>query len=226
MHLAGGRQNIRGGYRMLGSKDNNCQIRVLHASPDGSAVDIFVDGQPAITGLTFGHISDYVELPSGQHNVQVFPAGTSGTGSPALGGGFTCAGDQRHTLAAIGKASSVKLESLDDTTTAPSSNMAKVRVFHTAPDAPAVDVVASNGSTLFSGVSFGEVTPFKEVSSNIIGVDIRGSGSSQVVLSVPDQTFESGYIYTLVAMGMVSGAPSFMVLPLKEKAQERERVRV
>src|SRR5687768_7879140 len=60
------------------------RVRVMHASPDTPPVDIFVDGQKAVTGLAFPDDTGYVSLPAGSHNVKVFASPSDGSGTPAL----------------------------------------------------------------------------------------------------------------------------------------------
>ena len=51
--------------------------RLVHASPDAPAVDIYVnDGEtPIIENVSFGQATDYVSLPAGTYTVDVRPAG-------------------------------------------------------------------------------------------------------------------------------------------------------
>jgi len=51
------------------------KVQVGHFSPDGPAVDIIVNGDPAFENLIFRDVSDLAELDEGQHYVEVRPAG-------------------------------------------------------------------------------------------------------------------------------------------------------
>src|SRR5690606_5463512 len=55
----------------------NTNLQVLHFSPDAPNVDVYVDGELAITDLAFGANSGYVTLPAGSYEIAVAPAGTS-----------------------------------------------------------------------------------------------------------------------------------------------------
>src|SRR5690242_6965489 len=41
------------------------KVRVVHASPDAPAVDVWVDGSKVLSGVTFFTASDYLDLPAG-----------------------------------------------------------------------------------------------------------------------------------------------------------------
>src|SRR3712207_9266002 len=74
------------------AQSNNAMVRVIHASPDAPAVDVFVDGQAALRNVAFPAVSDYLEVPAGAHRVAVAPAGQGEgaaviTANPTLEGG-------------------------------------------------------------------------------------------------------------------------------------------
>ena len=51
------------------------KVRVLHASPDAPAVDIYANGAEILSDVPFGGISAYLEVPAGEYQIQVFVAG-------------------------------------------------------------------------------------------------------------------------------------------------------
>ena len=56
---------------------DNAMVRVLHASPDAPAVDVYVDGEKVgapLAGLEFGDLSEYVSLPAGTYDIKVCAA--------------------------------------------------------------------------------------------------------------------------------------------------------
>lgn len=50
-------------------------VAIVHASPDAPAVDIYLDGALAVTALEPNSATPFVELPAGDHLVQVVPTG-------------------------------------------------------------------------------------------------------------------------------------------------------
>lgn len=202
-------------------RQRNARVRALHTSPDAPAVDIYVDGAMAITGLSFGEFSDYAELPAGMRNVQVKPAGAGPGGQSVIDVDLELTGGQDYTVAAVGMLANIQPVVLLDSTAAPGPNMAKVRVFHASPDAPAVDVGVPGGPTLFQNLSFKEVTPFQAVDAGTVDLEVRPAGSMQSVMSIPDVSLQGGSLYTFVALGMLRGTPSFRVMPIVDTARMR-----
>jgi hypothetical protein len=199
----------------------NPRIRVLHTSPDTPTVDIYVDDSPAITGLSFGQISDFATLPSGRHNFKVFPASAGGKGQPAIEANVDLMAGQDYTLVAIDKLQSIQPMVLVDTTMAPKTDTAKVRIIHASPDAPAVDIAVPGGPTLFRDVKYKQTTSWMDVKAGSYTLEIRPTGSTQAVMTVPNFRFESGNLYTFVALGMLKGTPSFMILPIVDTVAMR-----
>src|SRR5688572_8134384 len=58
---------------------DTAQVRVLHASPDAPAVDVYLDDTIVgpLTNVPFGTISGYLEVPAGDHNVKVYATGST-----------------------------------------------------------------------------------------------------------------------------------------------------
>ena len=64
---------VLGGMGNLAAANANnkedAQVRILHASPDAPAVDVYVDGNAAVEGAKFKDATDYLMLPAGPHKV-------------------------------------------------------------------------------------------------------------------------------------------------------------
>jgi hypothetical protein len=52
-------------------------LRVMHASPDAPAVDIWFDDQPLLTNMSYAQFNNYVEVPAGNHRLTLTPTGAS-----------------------------------------------------------------------------------------------------------------------------------------------------
>jgi hypothetical protein len=62
----------------------NARVRAIHGAPGAPAVDIYVTAPgadleaavPVLTGVAFGDVADYLEVPAGDYQVRVTPVGT------------------------------------------------------------------------------------------------------------------------------------------------------
>lgn len=184
----------------------NGRVRVMHASPDAPAVDIFVDGSKAVTALAFPNNTGYVSLPAGSHNVKVFVSPSDGTGTPALEADLDVAANTDYTVLAVGRLSdsTLALLPLQDNNATPAAGNAHVRLIHASPDAPAVDVAVSGTSTkVFSNVAFKGVGTYTPVPAGSYSLDIRPAGADTVVKTL-NLALSDRFVYTAVATGLLS----------------------
>src|SRR4051794_3907101 len=108
-------------------------IRVMHDSPDAPNVDVFVDGNPVFSDVAYSATTSYQALPSGQHRVQVAPAGKSVDAS-VIDINVDLTRGKPYTVLALGKLLNIKAELLPDTSQTPPAGHARVRIIHAATD--------------------------------------------------------------------------------------------
>ncbi|MGD2040576.1 MAG: DUF4397 domain-containing protein, partial [Anaerolineae bacterium] len=114
------------------------RVRVVHASPDAPAVDVWVNGAVAFSNAPFEGITDYAELAAGTYNVQVSPTGA--TEPIVIDADLDLAAGTDYTVVAVGLLENIEPLVLVDNNSAPAAGKAHVRFVHASPDAPAVDI--------------------------------------------------------------------------------------
>lgn len=182
---------------------STARVRVLHASPDAPAVDVYVNGNKTLTNVPFFTASDYLDLPAGSYRVQVTP-----TGSPAesavIDATATIEAGKAYTIAATGPVAAIKPTIIEDNLSTPANGKAKVRVYHFSPDAPAVDVKLKGGATLISGLAFPNTSNYLEVDAGTYDLQVTPAGAGDVVIDLPGTTLEAGKIYSVFATNVVA----------------------
>jgi len=192
------------------------RVRIMHASPDTPPVDIFVDGQKAVTALAFPNNTGYVALPAGGHNVKVFVSPSDGTGTPALQATLEVVAGKDVTVLATGRVGngSLALTIFEDDNRTPSGNNAHVRLIHASPDAPPVNVaVAGTDTNVFTGVAFRNVSPYVPVPAGTYSLDVKVNATGATVLTIPNLKLDARTVYTAVAVGL-AGNGTLRVVPL------------
>jgi hypothetical protein len=191
---------------------NNGLVRVIHASPDAPAVDVFVDGTAVLTGVTFPAISNYLSVPAGEHTFKVAPAG-AGEGAAVITATANVQAGAAYTVAAIGQLANIKGQIYSDNLAAPAAGKAHVRVLHLSPDAPAVDVkTQDNAVTLFSNVAYPNASAYVPVDAGTYDLKVTAAGSTDAVVSLDDVALNSGVIYDAVAVGLLGDSSLRVVL--------------
>ncbi len=187
------------------------KVRVVHASPDAPAVDVYIDGSAVLTNVPFFTASDYLDLPAGSYRIQVTP-----TGSPAdqavIDATATVEAGMAYTIAATGLVASIAPAIIVDDLSAPASGSVKVRVYHFSPDAPAVDVKLADGTTLISSLAFPAASDYLEVPAGTYDLQVTPAGGDAVVIDLPGTALPAGQIVSVFATNEVASiAPEVAV---------------
>lgn len=182
------------------AQNSNAQVRVIHASPDAPAVDVYVDDDQVLTNVPFFTASDYLDLPAGTYRLRVTPTG-SDLESAVIDANATVAAGNAYTVAATGLVANIQPTIIADDNSAPASGQAKVRVHHFSPDAPAVDVKLADGTTLISNLAFTESSDYLEVDAGSYDLQVTPDGANDVVIDLSGTRLEAGKIYDVFATG-------------------------
>jgi hypothetical protein len=175
-------------------------VRVMHASPDAPAVDVYVNGEAVLRNVPFFAYSDYLSLPDGTYNIAVTPAGAP-IADAVLAGPLELRGGYTGTLAAVGFVDEIEAVLYEDNNAPVPAGKARVRVIHASPNAPAVDVKLAGTSTVVVQNAPFKASAYVEVDAGTYQFDISPAGQGAVVFTTPALRFESGWVYTLVATG-------------------------
>jgi hypothetical protein len=191
---------------------HEARVRVVHASPDAPAVDVWVDGAVAFSNAPFTGITDYAKLEPATYNVQVTPTGA--TEPVVIEADLPLETQTDYTVVAVGMLENIEPLVLVDNNSAPAAGKAHVRFVHASPDAPAVDIaVANGGPVLFANVEFKGVGDYLPVDAGTYDLEARLAGTETVALSVPGVALEAGTVYTVFAMGLAGGEPALQAVP-------------
>ena len=193
------------------AQSDMARVRVVHASPDAPAVDVWVNGNVAFSNAPFKGITDYAALDTGSYQVQVTPTGA--TEPVVIDATLDLAGGTDYTVVAVGQLANIEPLVLVDNNSAPAAGKAHVRFVHASPDAPAVDIAVTGGPVLFSNVPFKGVGDYLPVDAGTYDLEARVAGTQDVALSVPGVQLNEGTVYTIFAMGLAGGEPALTAVP-------------
>lgn len=213
--LAAAAAAVLAGWSALGAQTaSEARVRVVHASPDAPAVDVYANGSRVLRDVPFKGASDYLVVPAGRYSFEVRPAGADPSSSPVLSVSADLRAGGDYTVMAVDRLSQIKARLFVDDRSTPASGKAHVEVVHASPDAPTVDIGVKGGPVLVPSVPFGELKGPLAVDAGTYDLEVRLAGTNRVVLPLDGVRLEAGSIYTFTAVGLVSGEPSLSVLPL------------
>lgn len=187
------------------AQEGDARVRILHASPDAPAVDIYVNGAEAVSDLAFSEITDYLELDPGSYDVAVYPASAGGSGDPVIEATVTLAASTDYTVAAAGALASIEPVVLTDDNSKPAAGQAHVRFVHLSPDAPAVDIAAAGAGVVIPNTAFKSAASYLPLPAATYDLDVRVAGTGTSALAVPGVALEGGKVYSVFALGFAGG---------------------
>ena len=192
-------------FSMVGvaSAADTAMVRVLHASPDAPAVDVYLDDTivDALTNVPFGTISGYLDIPSGDHNIKVYATGDNTT--PVIDADVTVAAGAMYTIAATNAVASIEAQVLQDEPTA-DCDTAQVRVIHFSADAPAVDVAttgAAPADAVVKNLTYPNAAGYLDLPAGSYDLEVRLAGTTTVALPLPGVAVEACNSYSVFAVG-------------------------
>ncbi len=194
-------------------------LRVVHASPDAPEVDIWVEGlnAPIFTDLSYGEVTDYLDVAEGTYNVQIRAAGSAGSTNPVYEtGDLTFAEDDKVTAVAAGY-----LASNDDADNfrvlayfeefVTNGVDASVRIVHASPDAPTVDLdVGDDGTSELEGLDRFAETGAAGVAlpaGEELQIAIRAGSPSERVTAFTTPELPAGGELFVIATGSLAKLP-------------------
>lgn len=206
-------------YNMLAQcyimqQQNNSSIRVLHAVPNAPAVDVYANDNIILKNLPYKEVSSYIPVPSGNYNIKVYPTGKRT--NPVIDTDVYIPEKSFYTIAAIGQLPDISLYPIQEPVSANKTNMACVRFVHLSPNAPAVDIKLPDDTTVFNNIPFKGIASYTCVPSGTYTFMVTPTGTSNVVLTVPDIKLNSGMFYTIYAVGLVGETPTLEALLITE----------
>jgi hypothetical protein len=198
----------------------NGWIRAFHNSPDTPAVDIYVNGAKTLSGVTYGTVSDYLQVPKGRYTIDVKVAPSTADDAPALTRNVAV-GARPVTVAAIGSltgdGAALRLKAYRGWKHVRDS-VSRVRVVHTSPDAPNVDVqVKIDGAyqTVISDLMFKQPSPYLRLNPGTYDFRVVATADPSVIVAdLPGTQLPGGTAVSVWAVGFLTpedGLPGFDV---------------
>ncbi|MBY0122718.1 DUF4397 domain-containing protein [Bacillus sp. S/N-304-OC-R1] len=185
------------------------KVRFVHASIDALNVDIYIDGVRILQDFSYKEASNYLSLPAGRHQVDIYPA--NNMVSTVLSRKIDIASGKHYTLIPAGSVKNLKWLVLEDDPRVPRGE-AKVRFIHLSPDAPAVDIAVKDRDVIFPNITFRKHTNYLALSPMTVDFEARISESSNVALPIPQVQIKPNKVYSILIVGSASGEPELEAL--------------
>ncbi|MEA4833475.1 MAG: DUF4397 domain-containing protein [Oscillospiraceae bacterium] len=181
-------------------------VRILHASPDAPAVDIYANGNLIAKNLVYKQLTDYVAVKPNEYTIQVYPAGQKN--NPVIDTKLTIPPMSSITVAAINKLANISLLPIMELYMPMyDKRISYIKFAHLSPNAPAVDIALPDGTKLFTNIKYKQYTDYINAAPGNYTLLVKPTGTDQVALTVPNVNLLPGKIYTVYAVGLLGETP-------------------
>jgi hypothetical protein len=190
---------------------NEALVRVVHAVPLASAMDVYAGDLLAFDGVGFKAVSRYRALDGKRYVFSLRPAGM--TNAKPLASNTEGLEDGRYysVFALPGEGRSVRLRVVGDQLDQPANGKARLRIVHGGEGLDTADIRAAGAAgVLIQGVKFQDVTGYQEVNPFNGALEVQSGGKTMLVL--PNAHLEANRFYTMVIVSRNgSGREAFII---------------
>ena len=185
---------------------DDAHVRVLHASSDAPAVDVYADGGKIVDALAFGEITDYLAVPGNTYAIRVCAAGTDGTvdaNCPIIAD-LTFDAGTKYTVAASDLLAQIKADVFVDGNG--KAGEARVRAVHLSADTPNVDVRPDGGDPVITDLAYRSASAYLALPGGAYDLEVCATGTDTCPLDLPEVDVEDGTAYSIFAIGQLAPA--------------------
>jgi hypothetical protein len=209
------------GCQAIISSTPEAQVRIIHATPDTSGLDIYQGPNALAYNLGFGSVTSYIALPPGVYTIHADTAGSRQVLSTAKA---TFAASAQYTVLLGNAASSLQQLTLTDQNQPAPPGQIALRFINQATRLGAVDIYlvpAGQKLTavmpLVAGVLFNANTGYLNVPTGIYSIIMLPTGtpaaSAAAIYSGPQVTYSSGAARTIILIDQpLSTTPGLQVI--------------
>ncbi|HEX3383887.1 MAG TPA: DUF4397 domain-containing protein [Mucilaginibacter sp.] len=178
-------------------------VSFFQASPDETSLDMYFNNNKVNLGpINYGTGLDYFRAYAGVRTINFY---TYGVMSQVFSDTATIKANQVYSLFLTDKSNKPELVLLNDTIKQPRPNTASVRFVDLSPDAPNVDLVLSNVVTVTNKTYKGYSSFLPVTGNSTYNIQVNQTGTSTVLATLSNVTFNSNKVYTIIFSGLVSG---------------------
>jgi hypothetical protein len=185
---------------LAGGTATDACVRVIHAAPGSPAVDLYVNGAVATSGLGFASSTAFLLVPSGDSvKFQTTATGAS-LDTTLTSDTISLDAGQAYQFVVTGEPNDLKLTQMRLDLSPLPAGQARLRVVNASPDAGSIDLAVKDGDTLIKDVDFRDVSDYQTHDAATLTLDALNHGGS-TVLSEGSIDLQAGTVSDILLVG-------------------------
>jgi len=182
----------------------NGKVRLMHAIPTAPNIDVYANGNLIYSNLGFGRITDYLDIPAGKYDIELYEAGKKE--SPLLKTKFEVTVNCLNTIAVTDDKNQIVLFVLDDTHTISNPLLSSVRFVNLSPDSEPLSLKLHEDTVLFEQVGYLQENNYYPISPDIYNFIVyTANGTFEKYIN--NIKLRKAQFVTIYIIGLFNGTP-------------------
>lgn len=194
----GKRMNLQPGLSFFGTTNMpiSSHIRLLNIIRNDGPVSLYINGQEYFCDVPFAIFSGYTVIPPGVFDVTLYQTGDYG--NPLIQTSETYTVGNSYTITATGTPGYIKLFPIPEPYSSPMPGLRSfLRLVNMADKQLVLDATLQDGSQIFSGVKFAEVSPYSRLTPNFYTLTVESADTGDTVAVAQNIPLEAGRVYSV-----------------------------
>lgn len=186
--------------------DDQAAISVVHASASVPVVDILIDDEAALSGVSFGTVSEFLNVDSGDHNVKVVPAG--GDVSQALvDTDLSLDSGKVYAVVAAGTVEEPEVKAFEINNDPTTNDAIRLMAIHAASTVDAIDIAPVMGDPVIEDLSYFNASDSVDYTGQTVDLEVRATGEIGSLAVLPSFPAMAGSSIAIVVTTDAQGKP-------------------
>ena len=198
-------------------------VRYVNVAAGAPALDVYIDGERVVDELAFGKATKPARQPGGTLEFVVVPAGED-LSQAVLTSSLTLDENLRYVIPIYGEFPDLHSQSFAVLVRPLEPDTARLRLVDLVTDLDGIDLGISDGPTIYEDVRYPGATKYADIDAGAVDLEIRATGTSDVLLSRSATEIEAGRVYDLLVYGRAAdeSLDSLLLSATAEEAEEEQ----
>lgn len=191
--------NMINEQRQQETNQSNSYIRMLQASPNTPAVDVYANDILIAQNLIYKSFSPYSIFPSGNYNMKVYYTGQKT--NPLIDAKVFIPPGNIFNISIIGLFPNISLYGIPEPNSPQNFGRPCIRFVNLSPTEQALDLTI-NGAKIFSNVNYKDYTVYACIPAGEYTFQVYAAGTDNMLSTISNAQLESNKYYSIYALGV------------------------